>query len=334
MQVFEVSGTAYEMGREIGHRFRRVLQRRCAKAEEKWMNEEMRAKLSAIAEKLEKTFPEALQEIRGKAEGAGVSFFSLLLLNSPELTRKSDGCTTVILKDSAGRVFFSHNEDEDNFFKNNTMLVRFNYPDHWVVGYTNAEKVIGSCFGFNSYGLLFSSNFLFPDKTDPGEISRYIYERWLTSASGIAEVRSRLQEMKVASPFSFNVVDTGTGEAFNFEKDLDRVYETEITAAYGRSNHFLAKEGEVKASPNSLFRAAKAQEGINGLDPRQASGEKMREILCYQGEDRIHSIFLTAYNDRTVANLCYNGADGSLVIRDYLDHNCDYNLSFPALLRK
>ena len=334
MQVFEVSGSPYRMGQQIGRRFRRVLQRKCVRAEAKWMNDEMQGKLAAIEMKLEQSFPEALEEIRGKAEGAEVPLSTLLLLNSPELLLKEDGCTTVIMKDSAGRPFLSHNEDEDAFYKNNTMLVRYNYPDHWIIAYTCAEKLPGSCFGFNSHGLIFSSNYLFPDRVDAKEISRYIYEYTLLSSASVAEVRSRLDRMRAASPFSFNVIDTKTGEASNFEKDLDCYYETVITSPYGRSNHFLKKEGEVRSSQSSLFRASWAQTEVSRLDPADLDIEKLRQILCHNEKEYNRSVLLKGKKNRTVVNFSYSGADGSIVILDYLDHGCAYHFNLQTLLNK
>ena len=310
------------MGRQIGSLYKEILQRKAARYEKKWMSPPMHDKILSIENKMEKTFPDALEELKGKAAGAGISLETVVLMNSPELIRKEDGCTTVMMKNAQGEAFLSHNEDERGFFNNNTMLVRFIYGDHWIVSYINAEQLIGSCFGFNSYGLVFSSNYLFPNHTDSNEISRYIYERYLTSTKSVADARERLQRMKVASPFSFNVVDTNTNEIYNFEKDIDRVYETEITDRYGRANHFLLKEGEIKSSPSSQFRSGKARESVLAVSKNGLKKEDLRGILDYREEDILRSIMLTGSRRHTltVANMSYSNSDRSLVVRDYLGH--------------
>ena len=152
------------------------------------------------------------------------------------------------IKKKNGKFLFSHNEDEKKYTFENTALIKYDYGQYWIVGYTMAEKLTGSSFGYNSYGLVFSSNYIYDTKIELSNISRYIMVRTVMNASTIEEVIRILKKCKVASAFSLNVLDTKTFKAINIEKDIEEIYVTNIEDRYARANHFTTKKDEL---PNS-----------------------------------------------------------------------------------
>ena len=321
MKLLEVSGTNYEMGKQIGEAFKTSLNRKAKKLTKTLEDPLLYKKIMDIRKKLEKDFPFILEEINGKAEGAEIDKNVTLLMHSPELLWKNEGCSTAIMIDKENDVLFSHNEDERDFKKNETMIVKYVYEDHWVIGYTACDKVIGSCFGFNSYGLLFSSNLIINHGINTDYVSRYILQRYLTEANSISDLRKRLKDIEVASPFSFNVVDINKCKAYNFEKDLKKVVETKITDRYARANHFKTRKGEVNKSESSDFRDVKATELIYKLDREKVKLKDVKKIMDYKTKNHNKSILLLD-NDKnvsqTVANLTYSTKENIAIITDYL----------------
>ena len=321
MKLIEVSGTDYEMGKAIGNQYKYVLSLKAKKLVEELKDKELYTKVKNIRKKLKKDFPSILDEIDGRADGAQIDRDACLLMYSPELLWKKDGCTTVIMKDGDRDILFSHNEDDSDYKRNNTMLIKHVYKDHWTMGYTCAHKLIGPSFGFNSYGLLFSSNYIFDHGIDTDNISRYIFERYLYESTSIDDLRKRLKTFNVASPFSFNVVDINSRKAYNFEKDLVKVVETKITDRYARSNHFLTRKGEINKSKSSDFRYLKSKELIDKLDTSKVKLKDLKKVMDYHTGNFEKSIFITRDErdkSRTVANMTYSTKENVVIISDYL----------------
>ena len=329
---FEVSGTEYDMGYVVGREFKDYLQKSIEKYEEKLKIKNVYKKVKNMEEKLKIQFPKCLEEIYGRADGANISRDATLLMFFPEIFRKIDGCTTVILKKENGNFLFSHNEDDKNYTTDNVALVKYKYSNYWIVGYTMAEKLTGSSFAFNSYGLVFSSNYIFDTKIDLNNISRYIMVRDVMNSKSIEETIEKLNNSKVASAFSLNILDTKKNVAINVEKDIDEIYVTNIEDRYARANHFTSKEYILPEDRKSTkFRDEKSNELIKLVDSKNAKIEDLINILNYETDDYNESIFKDSnkYNDKsiTVANFSFDNDLKNICIMDYLgDYVFRYNL--------
>lgn len=328
---FEVTGTEYDMGYAVGKEFKDYLQKSIEKYEEKFKIKNVYENVKSMEEKLKKQFPKCLEEIYGRADGANVSRDATLLMFFPEIFRKIDGCTTVILKKENGNFLFSHNED-DRYNINNVALVKYKYSDYWIVGYTMAEKLTGSSFAFNSYGLVFSSNYIFDTKINLNNISRYIMVRDVMNSKSIEEAIEKLKNSQVASAFSLNILDINKNIAVNIEKDIEEIYVTNIEDRYARANHFTSKEYILPEDRKSTkFRDEKSNELIKLVDSKNAKIEDLINILNYEIDDYNESIFKDPkkYNDKsiTVANFSCDNNLKNICIMDYLgDYVFRYNL--------
>lgn len=325
MIKFEVTGTEYEMGFKIGEKFKMYLQNKVKIYDEKITNPIMYSKVKEMENKLKKEFPKCLEEIYGRADGAQVSRDSLLLMFFPEIFKSIDGCTTILLKKSNGKFLFSHNEDSKFYNRDGVALVKYQYKDYWVVGYTPADKLIGSSFAYNSYGMVFSSNYIYDTKIDLSNISRYIMVRNVMDSKNIDEAIMKLKDHKVASAFSLNILDINSNTAINVEKDISEIYVTKIGDRYARANHFIAKKDDLPEEPvSSSFRQKKVRELTSLLDNSTSKIDDLINVLNYETDDYYKTIFKNPnkYDDKsiTVANFSVDSETGIVRIRDYL---CD-----------
>ncbi|MBR0442685.1 MAG: hypothetical protein IJK25_12235 [Firmicutes bacterium] len=340
MKIFEVRGTEYEQGFQVGEFFKERLQSQAEKYEKALEKPVLLDFVKGAEAKLAKEFPKLLDEAYGRADGSGLSRYATLLMYSPEVFKKEDGCTTAILQRPDGKFLFSHNEDDGGFCYGNVALVKYVYPDgHWIVGYSVAEKLLGSTWAYNSDGMVFSSNYIAPAVTDLTSISRYYMVRDALNARDLGGVLRRLARLEVASPFSFNAIDTKTCEAVNVEKDVRKIYVTPIRERYARSNHFTSSPySPIPTTGNTMFRWWKANDLLAKLDPETADIFDVRGVVDFEGPDYMHTIHLSPdRNDAekepvTVTNFAFDQEANRFYIRDFLDHEeiiWDYDQFVP-----
>ncbi|MEG2351543.1 MAG: C45 family peptidase [Bacilli bacterium] len=333
IKIFEVQGTDYEMGCQIGKQFKKYLQKAIRKYEKKLDSKVIYLKVKEMEDKCKKDYPRCLEEIYGRADGSEVSRDAMLLMFFPEVYKKADGCTTLIFKKEKDNFLFCHNEDGKSYNSNNVALIKYNYKNFWVVAYTMAEKLAGNAFTYNSYGLVFSSNYIFDTAVDLNNISRYIAVKEVINSSSVEEAVDKLEKCKVASPFSLNILDVNLNIAVNVEKDIEGTYVTKINNRYARANHFIAKsEGLPKEPISSKFRYNKAKELLTSLNKKESSITSLINILSYETRDYYSSIFKDPNkykgNGVTVANFSIESKTKKIRIHDYLNDNVfifDYN---------
>lgn len=321
MEYIEVSGSNYEMGFQIGKKFKNYLSN--VLSEYDFKVSKVFKTIKYLEQKMKVVFPNCLDEIYGRADGANVSRDSMLLLFFPEVFNKIDGCTTAIVK-KTNSVLFAHNEDEKNCTKENIALIKYNYKDRFVVSLTRADKLAGNAFSFNSDGLIISSNQICDEGLNLNNLSRYIVSREVINSRSIAEIVDLLQKIDVASAFSLNVLDINSNEIINIEKDLHEIYLTKIEARYVRSNHFHAKQHDESKEPkSSKFRYSKANELIKKINLESCSLNDVREILNYKTDDYYKTIFKDydkyhSSKSLTVATFCTDTSKNEIIIYDYI----------------
>ncbi len=334
MRRFTVSGTSYEMGVQTAQAFLPWLVQVREKYEEKILSTDVRESVLKMKAKVLQEYPAAYEEILGRAAGSGMSADAAFLMFFPEIFRKADGCTTLILRRSDGRFLFSHNEDDIAYDRDNTALVTYDHGDHQIVSFTMAEKLTGYSFGWNSYGLLYSSNYVYDTKLDLDNISRYVMVRDVMSAKTLEDAVYRLARMRVASAFSMNIYDRNENRAANVEKDTDAVYVTEIRDRYARANHFTTRKDSLLPEPyaSSAFRDERVNERILFVNAETAVIDDLQTILNDSGEDWFHSVYKDPnrfpYKEKscTIANFSYDGLTDRILIRDCFDGSL---LTFP-----
>jgi len=317
-----VKGSYYEMGFKLGKLFQKPIHENIGKFTEMLKDKEMAQKLSSCKQLILQTFHQCMDEIRGRAKGANVDEDSYLLMCNPELYKKPAACTTAIYR-KEDCTYFSHNEDVDGLSDEKVALVKYEYDDHFSVAFTLYDRLAGSTHGYNSYGLVFSCNYIFHEEEDLSHLSRYVISRPLIDCKNIDEVLSILKNNKPAQPFSFNVLDIDTNEVMNIENDLNEIFITTIEKKFSRSNHFINKVNP-KASLNSKYRYEYAKKGMDLLDDT-CSCEDVYKVLCYENEEYVQSILMDPIkykdinNSVTIDNMTFDSKKREVTFTDYLD---------------
>ena len=319
-----LKGSVYEMGLEAGRIFKDPINAEIAEYEERLKDEKTAALVRNIEDRMRAELPLCLEELYGRADGAGVNREALILFYSPEVYLKPDGCTTVFYR-KKDRVLFSHNEDDEDCDHKNRALIKFDFGDRWFVGFSDYHKLTGSSFSYNSHGIVCSCNYLFHSEVDLDNLSRYIVSRDMLDAGSIGECLDKLKSHRPASAFSCNILDINTLEACNIENDLKDMYITDITGKFSRSNHFLNRKDAIM-SDNSRYRFLKAKERMEALD-ETADIDGLRDVLRYEDREYVRSIFMDPlkygpeHRPVTVANFSIDTLTKTVKIFDGLDHS-------------
>lgn len=194
--LIEVSGTYREIGRGVGEAARERVRRSVAyyEAHIEWLAglsfsaaEERAIGLLPFAER---ELPQHVEELRGVAEGAGVPFEKLLVLNCgeeilcaprPDAERgpaaPPDRCTCLALA-SPGRTLVGHNEDWVEDDVENMVLLAIRVPDGTRILALTGAAYLPMC-GVNSHGLAFYGNTLYAKDERPGVPNAFKHRRLL-----------------------------------------------------------------------------------------------------------------------------------------------------------
>jgi isopenicillin-N N-acyltransferase-like protein len=198
----EVSGGPREVGRAIGKRFapqiRQGLDRRADwfKGLRDFAASAGRDAYDVFVSAARKHTPRALAELEGWAEGSGIPFEDLMVLNlKSELSelmsqrRKAEpqpGCSTIVLV-TPERVIHLHNEDGDDAYAD-LMFMLLVHPDEGPSYLTLSYPGIlpGNAPAVNARGLVQTTNFIGSREVRPG-VGRYFLDRMILEAGSLDE---------------------------------------------------------------------------------------------------------------------------------------------------
>jgi len=257
LPVYSVSGNNFEIGFEIGKRFRLQIA--------DFLEKSKRLKLLRTVEKKtprlqkwmeygERWFPQYMEEIRGIAEGSISSLTDILLINCKyDFPRKA--CTTVIFKES-GRMILAHNEDNTKDNLNDCQLLKV-YPEAGTpfMSFCYPGMIPGNSFAFNAYGMIITNNAM-PTPDIRMGCPRHFIDRSQLEGKNVKEVIKRTLFRQRASGGSFNVVSQKEKEAMNIETTSERYCITEVVDKYLHTNHYVSEEMSSLEKRKSLLRSS------------------------------------------------------------------------------
>ena len=175
--------------------------------------------------RMEKQYPELLEEMSGLASGANVPLDAVMLLNAmEEFSSLSEGgatpardtshCTDVFAN-SAESPCFGHNEDDDEELRDFSVIINATiFVNSSVVERYYAWALVGTmggdCFGWNMHGMVFSENSLYPPKLNYADaVPCTVKSRALYRAHNFAELMGlHTLGPRVSAGFSFNAAST------------------------------------------------------------------------------------------------------------------------------
>jgi isopenicillin-N N-acyltransferase-like protein len=198
----------------------------------------------------EESFPQFVEEIRGMAAGAGVSFEEVWTLNCyeglPESRQQMWGCTSIAVRDdytADHHVLLAHNEDWHSVDKDNVYLVRAR-PDDGLpfIGMTYGPLLVN--IGLNAEGIGVAIDSVFPTDSGVG-VPRILCARAVLNANSIGDaIRACVPKLR-SGGYSYLLADP-YGELYCVETSADThaiLYGEEGWLAH--TNHYLTPKMQV-----------------------------------------------------------------------------------------
>ena len=285
-RLIEISGAPYERGLSYGRQaapeIKTGIAHYAAQVRDLDLSDAALAQVvSSYLPKIEAFEPRYVEEMRGIAEGAGVEFHHVVMINARTEVLKlaanrdlragllgeiePDGCTTVVVGPRAaaeGRLIHAHNWDWKMESAEASVVLRIRQEDGPdILTFTEAGAL--GRFGFNALGIGITANYLEceRDYSQIGVPLALIRRQVLEQTHFALALRSAYVTPKSGSN---NIVLThaGGGLTFNFECAPDESFDFEapdgllVHANHWRSQAALAKlrEKGVWAMPDSLYR--------------------------------------------------------------------------------
>jgi isopenicillin-N N-acyltransferase-like protein len=266
--VIEVAGTHREMGWQIGEAAREQVQHSVANAhilidqsyntlELTWAGANIQArKYLPFAEE---RYPQYVDELRGIAEGANVSFDDLMVVNAMEavtmdalhLTR----CTTFAVNETRtadGHVLLAHNEDWIPEDENDVYVISAkpnDEPPFLAMTYGGLLPNVG----FNAYGIAQAIDSVYPNDSRIG-IPRLVVARAVLASRRISGALGRTLVSHRAAGYN-HLIAHESGEMYSVEVSARRFDILHGTDGYiTHTNHYLSPTmKEIEKDPEELI---------------------------------------------------------------------------------
>ncbi|MEL7567756.1 MAG: C45 family peptidase [Dehalobacterium sp.] len=292
-RFIEVFGSPYERGFQSGKMFKKPLSRVVEKYSKLLMRDDLNKKVKAALDLSLSYCHDYVEEVMGKADGAGISFEVYWAMMCPEIIGETSHCTTIVMKRPDGSIILSHNED-DLYTKDSFCMTKLHTPNGWFVTNDSYNMPFGNGFSWNSHGIIKTINYCYEPCPACRNIPRYFLQRHISEAASIDDFIKRCSELPVASGFHAIVVDINLNRAVSVEVYPDRISTREIEDFYIHTNHYIHDKWknniQVELENNSLFRIEKASAIMSDLvatyeDNNNIPLESIQAILAYRGHD-------------------------------------------------
>lgn len=214
------------VGRQFGHAMRQFV------AAEKRRNQDVTPYRSTV-ETTTRTFPHLVEETRGYADGAGVTFEDVWIgLEDDEL--ETERCTTIVT--NAG-LLVAHNEDWDVSSSDAICVLRKTVRDLTIFELFYLNTLGGNAISINSHGFVHAVNSLNHRDRQIG-IPENVVSRWLSETRCPESDARKLQTIERASGYSHTLVRQD-GKTWNIECTSKEHRLTTPSPPFVHTNHFL-----------------------------------------------------------------------------------------------
>jgi len=269
MDVLCLDGSPREIGRGLGRRAAVAVREAVFATAQfqglrQWLGGD---RLTALEAAARRHFPEAVAEIEGIAEGAGVGFAEIFLWNCrgdlAGLDRSSeDGCTTIMVPATDGRpATIAHNEDGAPAFADHGFLARV-APARGLgfTAFCYPGMLPGHAFAVNDAGLVQTINNIRPRDLAVG-VPRHVISRAVLAADGIDAALALLRREDRASGFHHALGEAASGRLYSVEAPASGCVAVAVTAPMAHANHLIQPAFATLAqdvSPSSAARQRRA----------------------------------------------------------------------------
>lgn len=235
-------------------------------------------------------FPTFIDELEGMAEGAGVPFEKLFVINLRGEYRRyagdgdEGGCST-FSRVSPDTAVFGHNEDGLALYRGQTYLVRARPQDKPVfAAFCYPGFLPGNAFGFNDAGICFAANNVQPCSAREG-VGRHFIARSLLECRSLPEAIAAVQPPDRAYGFNYTIGSLRERRIVNVEVAPDEIAVTDIRGPYFHANHFVelgSVEQEITESSRERY-----ERGTRYIRDHPVKGREDILTLLRDGEGRL-----------------------------------------------
>jgi len=257
--LFEISAKShYEFGIKIGAaakvQIRQGLIRRkkwLAKLK-KFADEKRAQRVAPFIHGLDQCFPEYLEELIGMAEGAGVDFDLLFILNlNPELnammlSAREENCSTVMSREG-DHVILGHNEDGSEQYLGLMFLIDAELPsgnECFALCYPGI--IPGNGPSINSHGMINTCNYIGGKDWRHG-VPRYFINRAMLDARSMEDAVAIACHPLRAYPQAHNLISVREKQARMIESSVNKAVVKDVNGVVARANHYVFRE--MKSEP-------------------------------------------------------------------------------------
>jgi isopenicillin-N N-acyltransferase like protein len=190
----------------------------------------------------------AVEELRGWAEGGGLEFRQLFVLNcKSEIQAFIDqrcgcaGCTTAAYTDEK-TLIVAHNEDGHKAYQGRMFMLEAEVPGvPQVLGLVYPGIMAGNAPWVNSEGILMTTNYIPSAKVTAG-IPRYFLDRMAMEATSVEEAIKIVGHPERAYAFHHIVASLPQRRAWSVEGNPEKLVTKEVKGLYLHTNHLLREE--------------------------------------------------------------------------------------------
>jgi hypothetical protein len=303
--LLKASGSPFDIGKSIGRTFSREI-REGFKKREKWFANlkkyatgEGRKNLQAMMKASNDQFPDIVEELRGWAEGSGVSYDDLFILNCnnefeaflEEEKRPPGDCSTVVLNDGK-RLIIAHNEDGNGNYSDLMFVLQAKLPGGTeFLALTYPGCIEGNAPAFNSHGIVVVTNYIGSIEVKAG-VPRYFISRRMLEAKTIDEALKTAQHPLRSHSYHHIVASLKDRRAVSIETVPSTYQVRELSGLYLHTNHLILEH--MKSLPqfekyvqlSSVPRLESLKRSLGGIRDLSTITPQMikKALSCHEGK--------------------------------------------------
>lgn len=212
------AATDYEVGFQFGKLLRWGYKQSEKDLLKKLDNPKVCDYIENLLSQLERDYPFVVDDLKGRADGAGVDLKLMLLNYCYEVQNKiNESCSSIIVH-TKDNIILAHNEDGP-YNEKRTLLVKVRQGDKTY--YTIADsRCLTSSTIYVSKNYIFTMNSIGFQNYNLSYLPSYIVLRILTECETFEDLVCKLKAIPTASSLGLNLCNLKTGEMFYAEKSL------------------------------------------------------------------------------------------------------------------
>jgi predicted choloylglycine hydrolase len=246
--VLEVSGSYYEIGHKVGSTFKiniQVISKRYQRIFE-FVEQDDKNNLKACQRITEKHFPEIMEELRGMADGAEMSFDRLFAMNmraeidalKAQTKEENPGCSDIHLV-TKNNTYLLHNEDGPLAAVGNMYVVKVTTPKGVTfAGLSYPGIALGNGPGINSAGIMQTNNAIEGHRYKKG-VPRTIINRAMMETTSLDDAIKMVTHPARANSYHHNIGSVKKQQLLSVEVIPDQYTIHETKKTYVHTNHMI-----------------------------------------------------------------------------------------------